>query len=45
MPPVAGGVIILAGIAGVNPFEAAKRTALLALIALIATTVAMYTLN
>jgi DcuC family C4-dicarboxylate transporter len=45
MSPVAGGVIILAGIAGVNPFEVAKRTALPVLIALIVTTVAMYTLN
>ena len=45
MSPVAGGVIILAGIAGVNPFEVATRTALPVLIALIVTTVAMYTLN
>ena len=45
MSPVAGGVIILAGIAGVNPFEVAKRTALPVLIALVVTTVAMYTLN
>ncbi|HBZ59087.1 MAG TPA: C4-dicarboxylate ABC transporter [Sutterella sp.] len=45
MSPVAGGVIILAGIAGVNPFEVAKRTAVPVLIALVVTTIAMYTLN
>ncbi len=45
MSPVAGGVIILAGIAGVNPFEVAKRTALPVLVALVVTTVAMYTFN
>ena len=28
MSPVAGGVIILAGIAGVNPMQVVKRTAL-----------------
>lgn len=42
MSPVAGGVIILAGIAGVNPMEVAKRTALPCLAALVVMTLAMF---
>ncbi|MCG5030679.1 C4-dicarboxylate transporter DcuC [Mesosutterella sp. OilRF-GAM-744-9] len=45
MSPVAGGVIILAGIAGANPMEVVKRTALPVLIAVVVVTIAMYTLN
>lgn len=45
MSPVAGGVIILAGIAGVNPMEIVKRTALPAIVALIVVTLLMFTLN
>ena len=44
MSPIAGGVIILAGIAGVNPIEVAKRTAIPVILALIVVTVCMYTL-
>lgn len=42
MSPVAGGVIIIAGIAGVNPMEIAKRTALPCLVALVVMTFAMF---
>lgn len=44
MSPVAGGVIILAGIAGVNPMEIVKRTALPCLVAVVVVTVAMFAL-
>lgn len=44
MSPVAGGVIILAGIAGVNPMQVVKRTALPCVAAVIVTTIAMFTL-
>lgn len=44
MSPVAGGVIILAGIAGVNPMEIVKRTALPCLVAVAVVTVAMFAL-
>ncbi len=44
MSPVAGGVIILAGIAGVNPMEIVKRTAIPVIIALIVVTFLMFTL-
>lgn len=44
MSPIAGGVIILSGIAGVNPIEVAKRTAIPVILALIVVTVCMYTL-
>ncbi len=42
MSPVAGGLIILAGIAGVNPMEVVKRTALPCVIALIVVTLGMF---
>jgi DcuC family C4-dicarboxylate transporter len=42
MSPVAGGVIILAGIAGVNPMEIAKRTAIPCIIGVIVVTVCMF---
>ncbi len=42
MSPVAGGVIILAGIAGVNPMEIVKRTSLPVLIALVVVTICMF---
>lgn len=45
MSPVAGGVILLAGIAGVNPMEIVKRTALPAIVALIVVTLLMFTLS
>ncbi len=45
MSPVAGGVIILAGIAGVNPMQVVKRTALPCVAAVIVTTIAMFTLG
>lgn len=44
MSPVAGGVIILAGIAGVNPMEIVKRTALPCIVAVVVVTVAMFAL-
>ena len=45
MSPVAGGVIILAGIAGVNPMEVVKRTAIPAIVALIVVTLLMFTMS
>lgn len=45
MSPVAGGVIILAGIAGVNPMEIVKRTAIPAIVALVVVTFLMFMLN
>lgn len=42
MSPVAGGVIILAGLAGVNPMEIAKRTAIPVIAALVVTTFCMF---
>ena len=42
MSPVAGGVIILAGIAGVNPMEVVKRTFIPCVIALIVVAGAMF---
>jgi DcuC family C4-dicarboxylate transporter len=42
MSPIAGGVIILAGIAGVNPIEVAKRTALPCIAAVIVMAVGMF---
>lgn len=42
MSPVAGGLIILAGIAGVNPMQVVKRTALPCVFALVVVTVAMF---
>ncbi len=42
MSPVAGGVIILAGIAGANPIEIVKRTAIPCIVAVIVVTVLMY---
>ncbi len=45
MSPIAGGVIILAGIAGVNPMEIVKRTALPCVLALIVSSIGMFTLN
>ena len=45
MSPVAGGVIILAGIAGVNPMEIVKRTAIPVILALVVVTVLMFILN
>lgn len=42
MSPVAGGVIILAGLAGVNPMEIAKRTAIPVIVALVVTTFCMF---
>lgn len=42
MSPIAGGVIILAGIAGVNPLEVAKRTALPCIAAVIVMAVGMF---
>lgn len=45
MSPVAGGVIILAGIAGVNPMEVVKRTAIPAIVALIAVTLLMFAMS
>jgi DcuC family C4-dicarboxylate transporter len=42
MSPVAGGVIILAGIAGVNPMEIAKRTAIPCIVGVIVVTVCMF---
>lgn len=42
MSPVAGGVIILAGIAGVNPMQVAKRTAIPVLVAVVVVTFLMY---
>lgn len=45
MSPVAGGVIILAGIAGVNPLDIAKRTAIPCIVTVILTTILMYVLN
>lgn len=44
MSPVAGGVIILAGIAGVNPMEIVKRTALPCLVTVVVVTLAMFAL-
>lgn len=44
MSPIAGGVIILAGIAGVNPMEIAKRTALPCLVTVIVVTLLMFIL-
>lgn len=44
MSPVAGGVIILAGIAGVNPIEVIKRTALPCIVAVVVVTVGMFVL-
>ncbi len=44
MSPVAGGVIILAGIAGVNPIEVIKRTALPCIAAVVVVTVGMFVL-
>lgn len=44
MSPVAGGVIILAGIAGVNPMQIVKRTAIPVLAAVVVVTLAMYML-
>lgn len=45
MSPVAGGVIILAGIAGVNPMEVVKRTAIPAIVALIVVTLLMFAMS
>lgn len=45
MSPVAGGVIILAGIAGVNPMEIVKRTAIPVILALVVVTALMFILN
>lgn len=45
MSPVAGGVIILAGIAGVNPMEVVKRTAIPAILALIVVTLLMFAMS
>lgn len=45
MSPVAGGVIILAGIAGVNPMEVVKRTAIPAIVALIVVTLLMFAIS
>ena len=42
MSPVAGGVIILAGIAGVNPMEVVKRTFIPCIIALVVVACAMF---
>lgn len=42
MSPIAGGVIVLAGIAGVSPMEACKRTALPCVVAAVVFTVVMY---
>lgn len=42
---VAGGVIILAGIAGVNPMEVVKRTAIPAIVALIVVTLLMFAMS
>ena len=45
MSPVAGGAIILAGIAGVNPMEVVKRTAIPAIVALIVVTLLMFAMS
>lgn len=45
MSPVAGGVIILAGIEGVNPMEVVKRTAIPAIVALIVVTLLMFAMS
>lgn len=45
MSPVAGGVINLAGIAGVNPMEVVKRTAIPAIVALIVVTLLMFAMS
>lgn len=45
MSPVAGGVNILAGIAGVNPMEVVKRTAIPAIVALIVVTLLMFAMS
>lgn len=45
MSPVAGGVIILAGIAGVNPMEVVKRTVIPAIVALIVVTLLMFAMS
>lgn len=45
MSPVAGGVIILAGIADVNPMEVVKRTAIPAIVALIVVTLLMFAMS
>lgn len=45
MSPVAGGVIILAGIAGVNPMEIAKRTAIAVIVAVVVVSILMFTLG
>lgn len=45
MSPVASGVIILAGIAGVNPMEVVKRTAIPAIVALIVVTLLMFAMS
>lgn len=45
MSPVAGGVIILAGIAGVNPMEVVERTAIPAIVALIVVTLLMFAMS
>jgi len=42
MSPIAGGVIVIAGIAGVSPMEICKRTALPCVVAAIVFTVVMY---
>ncbi len=44
MSPVAGGVIILAGIAGVNPMDIAKRTALPCIVGVVVVTLCMFIL-
>jgi len=44
MSPIAGGVIILAGIAGVNPMEIAKRTAIPCLVTVCVVTLLMFIL-
>jgi len=42
MSPIAGGVIVIAGIAGVSPMEICKRTALPCIVAAIVFTIVMY---
>ncbi len=44
MSPIAGGVIILAGIAGVNPMEIAKRTTIPCLVTVCVVTLLMFVL-